>query len=109
MRPLHPRSCENSLMPGDVQGLYQPRMPRDCSAAALSPSPQNALGPDDISRGFQRGGFDSRLRKWRPLIRLVLSDAQWERVAPLLPGKLGDPGRLAADNRRQTKREFFYL
>jgi hypothetical protein len=39
------------------------------------------------------------------LIRLVLSDAQWERVAPLLPGKLGDSGRLAADNRRQTKRK----
>ena len=34
-----------------------------------------------------------------------IADAQWERVAPLLPGKLGDPGRLAADNRRQTKRK----
>jgi transposase len=33
------------------------------------------------------------------LIRQVLSDAQWERVAPLLPGKPGDPGRTAADNR----------
>ena len=33
------------------------------------------------------------------MIRLVLSDAQWERVAPLLPGKAGDPGRSAADNR----------
>ena len=31
--------------------------------------------------------------------RDVLSDAQWERVAPLLPGKPGDPGRSAADNR----------
>ena len=31
--------------------------------------------------------------------RSVLSDAQWERVAPLLPGKAGDPGRTAADNR----------
>jgi transposase len=31
--------------------------------------------------------------------RRVLSDEQWERVAPLLPGKVGDPGR-SADNRR---------
>jgi transposase len=29
----------------------------------------------------------------------VLSDEQWERVAPLLPGKPGDPGRSGADNR----------
>ena len=32
--------------------------------------------------------------------RSVLSDAQWARVAPLLPGKVGDPGRSGADNRR---------
>lgn len=32
--------------------------------------------------------------------RRVLSDVQWERVAPLLPGKPGDPGRSGADNRR---------
>jgi transposase len=31
--------------------------------------------------------------------RLMLSDAQWDRIAPLLPGKVGDPGRSAADNR----------
>lgn len=31
--------------------------------------------------------------------RSVLSDAKWERVAPLLPGKQGDPGRSGADNR----------
>ena len=31
--------------------------------------------------------------------RYELSDAQWERVAPLLPGKAGDPGRTGADNR----------
>ena len=31
--------------------------------------------------------------------RYELSQAQWERVAPLLPGKVGDPGRTAADNR----------
>jgi transposase len=33
------------------------------------------------------------------LDRYVLSDAQWERTAPLLPGKSGDPGRSGADNR----------
>lgn len=31
--------------------------------------------------------------------RLILSDEQWERVAPHLPGKVGDPGRSGADNR----------
>ena len=31
--------------------------------------------------------------------RSLLSDAQWERIAPLLPGKRGDPGRSGADNR----------
>lgn len=31
--------------------------------------------------------------------RLILSDGQWERIAPHLPGKIGDPGRSAADNR----------
>jgi transposase len=34
------------------------------------------------------------------LNRRVLKDAQWERVAPLLPGKAGDPGRSGSDNRR---------
>jgi transposase len=33
------------------------------------------------------------------LNRNVLNDLQWERIAPLLPGKPGDPGRTAADNR----------
>ena len=33
------------------------------------------------------------------MIRLLLTDAQWERVAPLLPGKEGDPGRSGANNR----------
>jgi len=33
------------------------------------------------------------------LNRDVLSDVQWARVAPLLPGKPGDPGRSGADNR----------
>jgi transposase len=29
----------------------------------------------------------------------VLKDEQWERIAPLLPGKAGDPGRTGSDNR----------
>jgi transposase len=33
------------------------------------------------------------------LKRTVLSGEQWERIAPLLPGKEGDPGRSARDNR----------
>jgi hypothetical protein len=33
------------------------------------------------------------------LIGKVLKDSQWDRIAPLLPGKAGDPGRTAADNR----------
>jgi transposase len=33
------------------------------------------------------------------LDRLLLNDAQWARIAPLLPGKKGDPGRPGADNR----------
>lgn len=31
--------------------------------------------------------------------RALLKDAQWERIAPLLPGKDGDPGRSGRDNR----------
>ena len=31
--------------------------------------------------------------------RDLLSDMQWERIAPLLPGKEGDPGRSGEDNR----------
>ena len=31
--------------------------------------------------------------------RSLLSDEQWERIAPLVPGKPGDPGRSGADNR----------
>ena len=34
------------------------------------------------------------------MIRLLLNDAQWERIAPLLPGEKGDPGRSGEDNRR---------
>jgi transposase len=31
--------------------------------------------------------------------RYELSQAQWERIEALLPGKAGDPGRTASDNR----------
>ena len=31
--------------------------------------------------------------------RMMLSDAQWDRIEPLLPGKAGDPGRSGTDNR----------
>jgi len=31
--------------------------------------------------------------------RYAIRDAQWERIAPLLPGKATDRGRTAADNR----------
>ena len=31
---------------------------------------------------------------------MILRDDQWERIAPLVPGKVGDPGRSGANNRR---------
>lgn len=31
--------------------------------------------------------------------RYEITDQQWERISPLLPGKVGDVGRSAADNR----------
>jgi transposase len=34
------------------------------------------------------------------LISTILSEAQWEPIAPQLPGKDGDPGASARDNRR---------
>ena len=37
------------------------------------------------------------------MIRTVLTNAQWERIAPLLPGKKGDPGRSGEDNRRSLE------
>jgi transposase len=46
-------------------------------------------------------GLDRKIGNRRFAVdRSVLSDAQWDRVAPLLPGKVGDPGRSGADNRR---------
>lgn len=32
--------------------------------------------------------------------RYELTDGQWERIAPLLPGKPTDPGRTGSDNRQ---------
>ena len=31
---------------------------------------------------------------------LVISDELWAKIAPLLPGKAGDPGATGRDNRR---------
>ncbi len=31
--------------------------------------------------------------------RYELGDRQWDRIAPMLPGKASDPGRTASDNR----------
>ncbi|WP_430641963.1 hypothetical protein [Bradyrhizobium brasilense] len=33
------------------------------------------------------------------MIRLMLSDSQWERIAPEVSGKVGDPGGSGRDNR----------
>ena len=33
------------------------------------------------------------------MIRVLLNDAQWQRIAPLLPGREGDPGLSGEDNR----------
>ena len=32
--------------------------------------------------------------------RLVIADELWAKIAPLLPGKAGDPGATGRDNRR---------
>jgi transposase len=46
-------------------------------------------------------GLDRKTGKQRLAVdRSILSDEQWTRVAPLLPGKVGDPGRSGEDNRR---------
>ena len=44
--------------------------------------------------GFKTGEETASLE------RHGLSDEQWERVWPVLPGKVGDRGRSAADNRK---------
>jgi putative transposase len=41
--------------------------------------------------------------------RHELTDAQWERIRDLLPGKKGDPGRTAADNRLFVNAVVFVL
>jgi len=45
--------------------------------------------------GFQirRSGVPEMVKRYE------LTTVQWERLAPLLPGKASDPGRTAADNR----------
>lgn len=61
------------------------------------------FGPVDIRlmQGLPFGRkFGFKAGKRRPALdRTVLDDVQWERIAPLLPGKAGDPGRSGADNR----------
>jgi transposase len=59
-----------------------------------------ALGPVDI-RGFPpTRECDSRSRLRRAiLIRRELTNAQWRRIEPLIPGKEGDKGRHGEDNR----------
>jgi putative transposase len=41
--------------------------------------------------------------------RHELTDAQWEQIRDLLPGKAGDPGRTAADNRLFVNAVLFVL
>lgn len=41
--------------------------------------------------------------------RHELTDEQWERIKEHLPGKAGDPGRTAADNRRFVNAVIFQL
>lgn len=41
--------------------------------------------------------------------RHELTDAQWQRIEPLLPGKAGDPGRTAGDNRLFVNAVLFVL
>jgi transposase len=55
-------------------------------------------------RGCLRGfpillKFVSSYQKEVTLDRRVLRDDQWERIAPLVPGKVEDAGRSGADNR----------
>ena len=52
----------------------------DCNRGKFNPEPYQS----------KRGGRT---------VRRILSDSQWARVAPLLPGKDGYPGRSARDNR----------
>jgi len=61
------------------------------------------LGPVDIhvaGKGSGKAFLIQGAKVEVALNRLILSDDQWERVAPHLPGKVGDPGRSGADNRK---------
>ena len=70
------------------------------SRSAPRPSldlPRDLTEPSRFPNGRK---LDSRLKNWgAALIRLVLNDAQWERIAPHLSGKVGDPGSSGRDNR----------
>lgn len=43
------------------------------------------------------------------LTQHALSDEVWKRIEPLVPGKAGDPGRNAADNRLFVEGVIFVL
>ena len=49
------------------------------------------------------GALIVRLEGGAGMTRTSLTDEQWEAVAPLLPGKVGDRGRSGADNRRSLE------
>jgi transposase len=53
-----------------------------------------------IGRSQIRWNLFQGCQKEVTLDRRVLRNDQWERIAPLLPGKAEDPGRSGADNRR---------
>jgi hypothetical protein len=56
-----------------------------------------ALGTVDIhDEGDSGTGEEVLFKAESALIRTILTDAQWERIAPLLPGKEADPGAPAA-------------
>ena len=47
-----------------------------------------------------RSRSDARLPKWEvTLIRMILTDAQWTKIAPHFPGRECDPGRTGPDPR----------
>jgi putative transposase len=74
-------------------GFYEVARTTERAARACHATSQN---PQDsqIDRKLIQGW------KWRSaLIRRMLSDAQWERIAPEPSGKAGDPGSSGRDNR----------
>jgi transposase len=51
--------------------------------------------------------FTFWILKNETMLRLMLRDDQWERIAPLLRGKAGDRGRSGLDNRRFVEAVFW--